>query len=278
MATADMATSRPSARGEELVFLPTTFSARALYVGGRFDLRTLESSSRLAVAPTVVRTGPAGVAVLFRYGVAVLFNVPPLDEASFLRQLTSFTQRPFEKVESEEAQVQIQHGHEERSLDSVITLERPSVERLQCIADILAKSVVLGHTEASMARVFDKIEPLSSQLERDGTVRRTAKELLRHIGGTLRVQTEIVARVEVVEKPELLWDRPELELLYTRLEDEYELSERHNALERKFQLVSKTAETLLGLLHHDRSLRVEWYIVVLIVVEICLTLYELFLR
>lgn len=88
----------------------------------------------------------------------------------------------------------------------------------------------------------------------------------------------MVARVEVLEKPELLWDHPELELFYARLEDEYELRERHHAVERKLQLISKTAETLVGLLQHDRALRVEWYIVLLIVVEIVLTLYELFAR
>ena len=63
-----------------------------------------------------------------------------------------------------------------------------------------------------------------------------------------------------------------------RLEDEYELRERHVALERKLDLISRTAETLLDLMQHKRSLRVEWYIVILIVIEILLTLYEIYAR
>jgi len=47
------------------------------------------------------------------------------------------------------------------------------------------------------------------------------------------------------------------------------------ALERKLDLISRTAETLLGLLQDKRTLRVEWYIVILIVVEIVLYVYEL---
>jgi uncharacterized Rmd1/YagE family protein len=35
-------------------------------------------------------------------------------------------------------------------------------------------------------------------------------------------------------------------------------------------------ETLVDLLHNKRALRVEWYIVILIVIEIFLTLYQLF--
>ncbi len=36
--------------------------------------------------------------------------------------------------------------------------------------------------------------------------------------------------------------------------------------------------TILELLQSRRTLRVEWYIVILIVVEILLTLYDMFLR
>ena len=61
-----------------------------------------------------------------------------------------------------------------------------------------------------------------------------------------------------------------------RLEDDYEIVERNVALERKLDLVSKTAETLLQLSNETRALRVEWYIVALIVLEILLTLFQMF--
>jgi uncharacterized Rmd1/YagE family protein len=88
----------------------------------------------------------------------------------------------------------------------------------------------------------------------------------------------MVGRVEVEEKPDLVWDRPDLDRLYVRLGDEYELRERHRALGRKFELISRTVQTLLQLLQHRSTLRVEWYIVILIVVEILITVYERFLR
>ena len=39
-------------------------------------------------------------------------------------------------------------------------------------------------------------------------------------------------------------------------------------------MISRTAETLLGLLQSKRSLRVEWYIVILIVIEIVIMIGE----
>ena len=66
--------------------------------------------------------------------------------------------------------------------------------------------------------------------------------------------------------------------LQVTAQQEYEIRDRHVALERKLRLINDTAATLLDLLQARRSLRVEWYIVILIVVEILLTLYELFLH
>lgn len=253
----------------------TAIRARALFVGERIDLRALETAQRLALAPLAVSAGTQGCAVLFRYGVVVLFDLDAVEEASFLVHLRPLVSEPLDRPETEEIGLTANSQREERVESGMVSLHEFGVERLQIVADILAKSVVLAYYEASIANVFDRIEPLAAGLQREGRGGYQGKELLRHIGGTLLIQHTMVGRVEVSEKPEILWDRPDLERLYLRLQDEYELRERHLALERKLDLVSRTAETLLDLLQHQRSLRVEWYIVILIVVEILLTLYTM---
>ena len=102
--------------------------------------------------------------------------------------------------------------------------------------------------------------------------------LLRHIGRALLDELKMVARAEVTDRPELIWDHPDLKQLYLRLEDEFELQERATILDRKLELISRTVETVLELLQKRRSVRVEWYIVMLIVIELALTLYQLFVR
>lgn len=85
----------------------------------------------------------------------------------------------------------------------------------------------------------------------------------------------MVGRVEISEKPDMLWDNPGLEGLYLRMEGEFEIRERYVALERKLNLISRTVQTVAELLHSKRSLRLEWSIVILIVIEIMLTLYTM---
>jgi uncharacterized Rmd1/YagE family protein len=86
------------------------------------------------------------------------------------------------------------------------------------------------------------------------------------------------ARVEVSGRPELLWEHPELEQLDLRPEDEFEIEERAAILDRKLEVISRIVETSLELLQKDQCTRVEWYIVILIVVEIILSIFRLFIR
>lgn len=256
----------------------THIRARALLIGEHLDLRALEATDVLAVSPLVVMAGEHGAAVLFRYGAAVLFNLSPIEELSFLNHLKPLVREPFAEPETEEGDLCIEAQGGERVESGVIRLRDFNIERLQIVADVLAKSAVLSHYEGTIAGVFESIEPFAQGLRRPQPGRHNDRELLSHIGGILLIQHKMVGLVEVGEKPETLWERPELERLYARLEDEYELRERHLALERKLALSSRTAETVLNLLQHKSSLRVEWYIVVLIVVEIMLIVFEMFFQ
>ncbi len=255
--------------------------ARALYIGERLDLRSLEQTNRLATFPLFIPTGEDGYVVLFRYGVVVLFHVQPLEEVSFLKQLEPLVSQPFDRHETETADIQVSQVSakgDEGATNGIVFVREISVERLQVVADILAKSVVLAHYEVSIASAFDAIEPFAIGLKQRVFVRDKSKTLTQYVGDTLLIQHKMVGRVEVTEKPELLWDRPELNRLYARLEDEYELVERHNGIERKLLLIARTVETELDILQNERTLRMEWYVVILIAGEILLSVYDIFFR
>jgi len=152
------------------------------------------------------------------------------------------------------------------------------IERLQLVADVLAKNLMLSHYETRIGSIFDRIEPLATTLRNQGRTGARSKELLQHIGNVLVMQHRMVGRVETGEKPELLWEHPELERLYMRLADEYELRDRDRALDRKLDVISRTVEMLLELVQTRSSIRVEWYIVLLIVAELLLSVYPILLN
>jgi len=102
--------------------------------------------------------------------------------------------------------------------------------------------------------------------------------MLKLLGAAQLVQHRVSGRVAVSEKPDALWDRPDLERLYARLEDEYELSERVDTLNRKLAVIAETATTLADIIDTKRSLRLEIIVVILIAFEIVIGAYDLYVR
>ncbi len=252
---------------------------RAALIGSRIDTKPFRADETLAINPLTVAIPGGGCAVLFRYGVAVFFGMSAEQESQFMERLLPLTHEPRTWPEDELLSLYT----DDNKLEGVdaqgsLWLHDTSVQRLQLVAEMLARSSVLSDDEARVAKTFEQIEPLAQNLSRKGHGGRKMQVLLTYIGESLLSQQRMVGRAEVADKPDLLWERPELEGLYLRLEDEFELRERHLALERKLEVISNTAETLLDLLQAQRSHRVEWYIVILIVIEICLTLYQLFFQ
>jgi uncharacterized Rmd1/YagE family protein len=98
------------------------------------------------------------------------------------------------------------------------------------------------------------------------------------MGNALLVQHRLSGRVAVGEKPDVLWDRPDLERLYARLEDEYELSERAETLNRKIEVIADTASRLADIVDTKRSVRLEIIVIFLIAFEIVITFYEIYAR
>ena len=248
---------------------------RAYFLGQQIDLQPFTQTEPLALNPLIVNSHEGGCIVLFDYGAAVLLGLSEAEEAKFLENIQGLIVDPFASPETEEVLIRIAPVNEGKVEDGIILLSHFDIPALQLVADVLAKSVVLAEYELASAQVFDQIEPFAASLQQRNFNRQRATDLLGQIGNSLMIQHKIVGRVEIVDKPELLWEYPELDRVYARLEDEYEIRERHLALERKLDLVSRTAETALEIQQQNTGLRLEWYVVILIVIEVLLSLYEL---
>jgi required for meiotic nuclear division protein 1 len=254
----------------------TRFTAHALHLGDRINTMGFEGEA-LSAVPLAVRVGKTGIAVLFRYGVVVLIGLSPEDETGFLERLKPRIGGKLTRFEEETAIVALTSEAEDQvQAGGPIQLRNMSLERLLVIADVLAKSVVLADDERAVAKVFEIIEPFAKELADHGRTRRDRKGVLQLIGNALLVQHRVSGRVAIGEKPDALWDRPDLERLYARLEDEYELKERVDALSRKLAVVAETANTLADIIDTRRSLRLELIVVVLIAFEIVVTFYQIY--
>ena len=253
--------------------LGARFEARAIHVGERIDVRGVEPRMSPQL-PVMIEVAPAGYAVLLRAGAVVLFGIDPIAQERFITDLAPRISDRHAAGESERATIRI--GETEGIEPDAVVLRELTMDRLQIIAEILGKSVVLAHYETQVAEAFNAIEPLVHQMRTaPGKLPWKQKDLVRHIGEAMLVEHQLVGRAELLEKPDLLWDKPDLDRLYARLEDEYEIRERHLALDTKVGVVARGAQVMLDLSQANRSMKVEYYIVALIVAEVALAIVQL---
>ena len=256
----------------------TRTTARALLLGDRIDAAGLERADMISVNPLAFQAGASGFVVLYRFGVAVAVGLSPLEEEDVLKQLRARLTGPHAHVDDETAVLEVAaEGDDRIPPGGAIALRDFTPPRLLVIADALAKSVSLGRDEREVNAVFDVIEPFAARLFARGRTPRSRRSMLKLIGQTLLVQHRVSGRVAVEEKPDVLWDRPDLERLYARLEDEYELRERAGTLKRKLDVIVETARAMTDIIDADRAHRLEILVVVLITAEILLTIGQIVL-
>jgi uncharacterized Rmd1/YagE family protein len=247
---------------------PTT--ARALLIGDRINTAGLERSDVYSTAPLSFRVGVDGFATVFRYGAVVLIGLSPLEEDEVLRGLGPRVSRPFEPPYEEESLTLFggADGEETIASDGALQLKNLAPDTLLVVADALAKSTALARDERQVSAVLDTVEPFARDLAEDGRARGGRRAMLKLIGSALLVRQRVSGRVAVHEKPDVLWDRPDLERLYARLEDEYEIVERAEVLERKLEALGGAATAMTDIIDTERSRRLELLIVGLILAEV----------
>lgn len=246
----------------------------AVLLGERIDLRGLRPEGLVQQAPLAWRTPAGALVAVFRFGAIVFFGVAAEDQAAVIESLKDRIVDPFQVRETESAVIAAGVFARDEVTSDVIGLVEDSDERLLTVADVLAKSVALARDETRVTAVFDRIEPFARDLSATGGASIRFRKLATMMGDALGAQTRIVGRVEVGDKPDMLWERPDLQRLHAALAEEYELHDRARVLSQKLKVVEECASALTGFADARRAYHLEWTIIILIAFDIVMSLLE----
>ncbi len=230
--------------------------------------------------PDLIRmTDAGGMIFVFRYGVIVSVRAGAPSVADLDAMLAPYVVDVADFRETETANMAIRPGDGDRiGPDGQIVLADDSRERLLLVATVLSRSVILARDETLVSEAFEQTAPVVSDLRHNGRAPLSIRQVMKLVGNVLAARHRVMGTVQVGERPDLLWDHPRLDRLYTRLEAEYELQDRAEVLELKFGALGDFADVLLNIVQDKRGFRTEAAIIALIGFEILLNLFELAMR
>ncbi|MBS0287370.1 MAG: RMD1 family protein [Proteobacteria bacterium] len=245
----------------------------AVLIGNDINLKALMNRASPRKETVMIQLSDKSLAIIYPYGAIVFFNATTSATVELITRCQKFVTQLFTTPETEQFTVLIQPDQPEGIVQNKVSIKKVTKEHLEIIGNALSKSVILEYHENRIGSLFEKIEPIAKSLKERGKLGYRANDLLKHIGASILMVQEMVGKIEVTEKPLLLWEHSELEPLHAQLVEDLEIYDRQSSLERKIGLISSTAQISLEVLQQHHSHRLELYILILIAIEIVLQLY-----
>jgi uncharacterized Rmd1/YagE family protein len=151
-----------------------------------------------------------------------------------------------------------------------LVVDRLTPERAAVVALTISQSAAMEYYERIVDQMFGETDRLVERLEKKGTMPVFTRKLHKFIGAAIGTRSEVLSVLHLFDKPDAAWDDPGADEIYHQLHAEFDLADRHQALELKLRSVQEALELVTDVARDKRLVWLELSIVLLIVLEIAL--------
>ncbi len=141
----------------------------------------------------------------------------------------------------------------------------------------LAQSVAMDHFNLISQNLLGSIKEYTSYLGKHGKISLSEKKALKFIGRTLSAKNNIAENLYIFDSPDNTWEDEFLDLLHKKLVNHFELAPRYKSIEGTLKIIEDNLDVHISYNHHRESSRLEWIIIILIVIEVVDTLLSKFI-
>jgi uncharacterized Rmd1/YagE family protein len=212
-----------------------------------------------------------GTVFLFASGAVVFQDVGQAGrEMEVLRLRRALPKLSDAQVLTEEFSVREVPGARPDIQGGVLLLDELTFERAGVVTLTIAQSAAMEYYERIVDQMFTETDRLVERLEKSGTMPVFTRKLHQFIGAAIGTRSEVLSVLHLFDKPDAAWDDPGAEKIYEELRAEFDLVDRHSALELKLRSVQDALELVTDIARDKRLVWLEVSIVLLIVLEIAL--------
>lgn len=254
------------------------FALQADYFDGQIDLRAFCAKHPhhpiLGTNPLVLEPQKGSFVFLARFGGVVFWNCPEPLIRQFYEELKAMPGLTHLEEQARDF-LKVSVGAAEESVGfSEVQLLELTLDKLRIVSLTLAQSVALDHFEASVSQALGRFEPVVQALSHEGKLRLPHREVLRLVGFAMAVRAAVLDNLTLFDDPPETWESESLAHLDNALYNQFDLEERLAAIREKLSYLHDAGATFLGLLDTRKNHRLEWIIILLILVEILLFVWK----
>ena len=227
---------------------------------------------------------------VFSYGVAVFWNFSERQEKDILADLT-FSEsdtgfpllvRPQAEEDFETEEFHFEYSPETprpRVFNDMITLRSGDHMIKLAMSHAIAQSTKLCFFEQRMENQMVEAQHIPKRLALTGKLGLKREEVLKILGSLFKSRVDVNLSSNVLDVPSFFWEsEPTLHPLYYAVREYLEIKPRIQVLNERCRVFLDLAEILSDSIADNKMSRLTWIIIVLIVLSICVTCSEVFLR
>ena len=254
------------------------FTLQADYFDGQIDLKAFCAAHPhhpiLGANPLVLEPQKGSFVYLARFGGVVFWNCPETLIRQVHEELKSLP--GLSRLEEQARDfLQVKVGAAEDSIGfSEVRLRDFTLDKLCIVSLALAQSVALEHFEGAVSRAMARFQPVVGALSHEGKMLLPHRKVLQIIGFSMEVRAAVLDNLTLFDDPPETWESESLAHLDSALYDQFDLEERLKAIREKLAYLHDAGSTFRGLLDTRKNHRLEWIIILLILVEILLFIWK----
>jgi uncharacterized Rmd1/YagE family protein len=137
-----------------------------------------------------------------------------------------------------------------------------------------AQSVKLGGFENTIQNIIEHTKQLPQNLATKGKILLSRKEIRKLMGKIFIDRDSINLHLDLLDVPNFFWDEPDLEAIHEMVTKYLDQEKRVAILNHKLSVIQQLLDMLVNELHVQHSSNLEWIIIILLCIEICLALFR----
>jgi uncharacterized Rmd1/YagE family protein len=230
-----------------------------------------------AVAKYQVESEPREI-FFFREGSVVLWNVTDLESSNVLKFLRQYESDSYSERLVQQENELMNYRHQAEGLPSALDKDGDLLVATADSTEItldkytysnaMTLSVKLGMWEASLERYIDTIEFVTEDLKRGNKIKMSQEEVLRKHGELFALRHLINLSSDLLDTPDFYWENEQLESLYNQVCNYFAIARRTKVMNEKINHCVELIELLSSHLSDKHHIRLEWMIIILIMVEV----------
>jgi uncharacterized Rmd1/YagE family protein len=204
---------------------------------------------------------------LFQYGMVSFFNVEKNAINQILQEIKPFCTLYFFDKLSESIEVIVKPNTIKVEFDKIV-LPSLNEEMIRLVMLNTSQSVALDRYSEITEELLNETNTHTAYLEEKGKLDITGNKLKRFIGRVLNIKNKISENLYIFDSPEITWENEQLNRLNQDLKRSFDLKDRYRLIHDRIEIIKENLELFKDIMDHKESSRLEWIIIILIVIEV----------